>query len=71
MTHCPLPFLVQDPPNWMMQRQIGAGDDMELEDGAPSTSEVTVYSEVQLTAKERGYEEAFGEIKRSLTTRWS
>lgn len=53
----------------MMQRQIGAGDDMELEDGAPSTSEVTVYSEVQLTAKERGYEEAFGEIKRSLTTR--
>ena len=54
---------------WMMQGQMGGRDDMEVEDGAPSASEVTVYSEVQLTAKERGYDDAFGEIKRSLTTR--
>lgn len=72
MTHCPLTFLVQDlgAQALMMQGETGARDDMELEDGAaPSASEVTVYSEVKLSTKERGYDDAFEEIKRCLTTR--
>ncbi len=58
-SHFPLQEIVDHTAPW---------DDME-DVAAASASEMSVYSEVKLSSKERGYDESFEEIKRSLTTR--